>query len=266
MQRILISIIFIIFTFQSFAQEEKAHLVKGVRGEYSVVLALSDVTGREALQLAREDAKRKALEKVCGSRVNIWDQMESSSAGDVFNSLSISQTEGEILEFNIIEEGHKQSEARSSETIFYCVADVRVKKGREPDPDFSIAVNGLKSVYYSGEELLFDVKPYRDCYMKIFLLEDESVGYLLYPNEYDKSTLLKANQKWAIADSPYYSFELQKSSNREKEVNRLVFLFTKSEMSFNEKNTSRSEIEKWIASIANDQKFMHCAVIEIRDK
>lgn len=266
MQRILISIIFIISTFQCFAQQEKIHLVKGVRGEYSVILALSDVTGREALQLAREDAKRKALEKVCGSRVNIWDQMESSSAGDVFNSLSISQTEGEILEFNIVEEGHKQSELRSSETIFYCVADVRVKKGREPDPDFFIAVNGLKSVYYSGEELLFEVKPYRDCYMKIFLLENESVGYLLYPNEYDKNTLLKANQQWAIADSPYYSFELQKSSNREKEVNRLVFLFTKSEMPFNEKITSRSGIEKWMASIANDQKFIHFAVIEIRDK
>ena len=199
MQRILISIIFIISTFQCFAQQEKIHLVKGVRGEYSVILALSDVTGREALQLAREDAKRKALEKVCGSRVNIWDQMESSSAGDVFNSLSISQTEGEILEFNIVEEGHKQSELRSSETIFYCVADVRVKKGREPDPDFFIAVNGLKSVYYSGEELLFEVKPYRDCYMKIFLLENESVGYLLYPNEYDKNTLLKANQQWVLS-------------------------------------------------------------------
>ena len=266
MQRILISIIFVISVSQSYAQPEKTQLVKGIRGEYSVILALSDVTGREALQLAREDAKRKALDKVCGLRVNIWDQMETSSAGDVFNSLSISQTEGEILEFNIIEEGYKQSEVRSSETIFYCVADVRVKKGREPDPDFSIAVNGLKSVYYSGEELLFDVKPYRDCYMKIFLLEDERVGYLLYPNEYDKDTLLKANQKWAIADSLYYSFELQKSSNRDKEINRLVFLFTKREMPFNEQITSRSEIEKWIASIPNDQKFMHFAIIEIRDK
>ncbi len=266
MRKIFILLTLILTTYQCFAQQEKVHLVKDVRGEYSVILALSDVTGREALQLAREDAKRKAMEKICGSRINIWDQMESSSAGDVFNSLSINQIEGEIIEFNIVEEGHKQSEIRSSETIFYCIANVKVKKGHEPDPDFFIAVNGLKSVYYTGDELLFDVKPYRDCHMKIFLLENEHVGYLLYPNEYDKNTLLPANQKWAIADSPYYSFELQKNPSKSREINRLVFVFTKSEMPFNEQITSRPEIEKWIATIPNDQKFLHFAVIEIRDK
>ncbi len=247
-------------------QNERIHNVKGVRGEYAVILALSDVTGREAMQLAREDAKRKALEKVCGSRINIWDQMETSSAGDVFNSLSINQIEGEIVEFNIVEEGHAQSAVRQSETIFYCVADVKVKQGREPDPNFFVAVNGLKSVYYTGDILLFNVTPYRDCYMKIFLLEDEYTGYQLYPNEYDRNSLLPANKVWSIADSPYYSFEMVKSRDKAKEINRLVFLFTKDEMAFNEEEKSRATIERWLATIPNDQKFLHFAVIEIRDK
>ena len=96
------TIILIFFvSFNVFAQKEKITTLKSVKGEYAVILEYSDITGREAMQLAREDAKRKAIEKVCGTRINIWDQMESSSAGDVFNSLSINQIDGEIVEFEI---------------------------------------------------------------------------------------------------------------------------------------------------------------------
>jgi len=263
--RILAIIFAILISSNVYAQKEKITTLKSVKGEYSVILEYSDITGREAMQLAREDAKRKAIEKTCGTRVNIWDQMESSSAGDAFNSLSINQIDGEIVEFEIKEEGYKQSTTRSSETIFYCIADVKVKKGVEPDPDFYIAVNGLKSVYYAGESLLFSIIPYRDCYMKIFLLEDEKHGYLLYPNKYDEAKIMPAKKVFNISDAPYYEFELQKSSKQFKEINRLVFVFTKTERPFNEEETSRSEIEKWIAQIPNNQKYLHFAVIEIRD-
>ena len=262
-----VAIILIIFVSSNvFAQKEKIATLKSVKGEYAVTLVHSDITGREAIQLAREDAKRKAIEKVCGTRINIWDKIEMSSAGDVFNSLSIKQIDGEIVEFEVKEEGHIQSSTRSTETIFYCIADIKVKKGVDPDPDFYIAVNGLKSVYYAGESLLFSVMPHRECYMKIFLLEDEKRGYTLYPNVYDRARLLPANKAFNISDSPYYVFELQKSSNQSKEINRLVFVFTKTEMPFDKEVTSRAEIEKWIAKIPNNQKYVHFAVIEIRDK
>lgn len=248
------------------AQKEKVETVRSVRGEFSVILGLSDVTGREAAQSAREDAKKKALEKVCGSRVSIWNQMEMSSAGDSFNSLNINQIDGEILEFVIKEEGTYTSEARSSETVFYCIADVKVKKGLSPDPDFYVAVNGLKSVYYSGEALLFDIMPYKDCYMKIFLFENDRYGYQLYPNKYDSPRLLKAGSKFNITETGYYNFELYKASESQKEVNRVVFVFTKTERPFNEMETSRYEIEKWMAGIPNDQKYLYFSIIEIRDK
>lgn len=261
-----IFILFILATLNTHAQKEKVTTLKSVRGEFAVILQYSDVSGREAIQLAREDAKRKAIEKVCGSRINIWDQIESSSAGEVLNSLSINQIDGEIVEFIVTEEGSQQSSIRSSETVFYCIADIKVKKGIEPDPDFYIAVNGLKSVYFAGEPLIFDVKSYQDCYMKIFLLENENLGYLLYPNAFDRNQKIKANQVFSIADSPYYEFILQKNNQLPKEINRLVFVFTKTERPINEEETSRKEIEKWIAKIPNDQKFLHFSVIEIRDK
>jgi hypothetical protein len=264
--RRFLSLVLLLMSLNAFAQKEKIETVRSVRGEFSVVLELSDVTGREAMQMARDDAKRQALEKVCGSRVNIWNQMEMSAAGDVFNSLSINQTEGEIVEFEIKEEGASPSEARPSETVFYCIADVKVKKGHDPDPDFYAAVNGLKSVYFSGDILNFNIIPYKDCFMKIFLLEDDKNGYLLYPNTYDKAKQLKAHEVFDIAAAPYYQFEMFKGTDAPKEINRLVFVFTKTERPFNELETSRPEIERWMAVIPNDQKYLHFAVIEIRDK
>lgn len=261
-----LSFIFLLISLNVSAHKEKVETVRDVRGEFSLVLELSDITGREAVQLAREDAKRKALERVCGSRVSIWNYMETSSAGDSFNSLGINQVDGEIVEFEIVREGTVQSESRSSEMIFYCIANVKVKKGIDPDPDFYAAVNGLKSVYYSGEALQFSVMPYRDCYMKIFLMENDELGYMLYPNEYDRASLLTAEKKFDIAEEPYYQFELYKTSSAPKEINRVVFVFTKTERPFNEQETSRAEIERWMAGIPNDQKYLHFAVIEIRDK
>lgn len=263
------TLIFIFLVFSSLhihAQKENITTLKSVRGEFSVILKHSDISGREAMRLAREDAKRKAIEKVCGSRVSIWDKMESSSAGEVLNSLSINQIDGEIVEFVVADEGYEQSSVRSSETVFYCIAHIKVKRGLEPDPNFYMAVNGLKSVYYAGEPLVFEIKPLQDCYMKIFLLENEEHGYLLYPNKYDRNQRLYANQVFKIADSPYYEFILQKSNQLKAEINRLVFVFTKAERVFDEEETSRAEIEKWMAKIPNDQKFLYFSVIEIRDR
>lgn len=265
MRRLLLYILLSILYSYSSAKEAKIFRVKSVRGEYSVVLSLSDVTGREAMQLARDAVRRKALEEVCGSKVSIWDQIETSSAGDTFNSLSINQIDGEIIEFNILEEGHYQSKIRCSETIFYCVADVAVKKGLNPDPAFTISVSGLKGVYYAGDILQFEILPHKDCYMIMFLIENDNVGYPLYPNVYDKSRMFVAGEKFNIANAPNYEFVMQKNPSIKKEINRLLFVFTKQEYNFSQQTTSRQEIEKWIASIPNNEKYIHFAIIEIRD-
>lgn len=265
--KFILSVVFaLVFINSSIAKnDEKIIDVKSIRGEYAIVLHLSDVTGREAVQLAREDAKRKALEKVCGSKISIWDQIETSSAGDVFNSLSINQVDGEIVEFYVVEEGCNQSPVRPSETIFYCIANASVKRGVRPDPSFTMSVTGLKSVYYTNDLLQFEVLPHQNCYMNIFLLENESTGYLLYPNSYDKSRMFVANNRFKIADAPNYEFVMQKNPKLKKEINRLVFVFTKEQRNFDSQVTSRQEIEKWIASIPNDSKYIHFAIIEIRD-
>ena len=236
-----------------YAQEEKFTTLKKVRGEFSIQLSISDITGREAVQRARDNAKRKALEEVCGSHISIWDQI-------------VNQINGEVAEFVVREEGQTKSETNDSETIFYCVADITIKQGLPPDPNFKATVEGLKSVYIKNDILKFAILPHRDCYMKVFLMEDAEKGYLIYPNIYDKSKILTGGKRIDITDSPSYVFELTKSTTEEKEKNRLVFVFTKTECPFNSQVTSRAEIEKWIASIPNNQKTLYSTVIEIREK
>ncbi len=250
----------------SFAQREKVKALKAVRGEFAVVLNNMDITGREAAQRAREDAKRKALEQVCGVHVNIWDMIESSSRGESLNSLSINQIDGEIVEFHIVKEDSELSAVRPEETIFYCIADIKVKQGVKADPAFAAEVNGIRSVYFAGETLLFQVKPHKDCYMKLFLLEDNKKGYMLYPNKYDRSGLLQADTLFKIEENPHYEIVMGTKDADKDEVNTLVFVFTKTERAFSEQETSRAEIEKWIATIPNDQKYLHFSVVEVRNK
>ncbi len=263
-QIIFISVFFLLVVFPLFAQKEKIHTVKKVRGEYSMVIATSDVSGRQATEYAREDAKRKAIEQVCGLRLNIWDKVEISSAGETFNSLSVNQIDGEIVSFEILEEGNAPSSVRPSETVFYCVADVKVKRGAEPDADFVAAVEGLRSVYFSGENITFTVLPYRECYLKIFLFEDSQTGYRLYPNDFDSPELLPAGGKIAFPKDS--DFVVNKTSAAETETNRLVFVFTKSERPFYHTTVSRREIEEWMALIPNDEKYINITIIDIKEK
>ncbi len=265
MYRIALVLFFVLEVWsRGFAQQEKIRTVSNVRGEFVVVMAHSDITGREAAERARDDARRKAIEQVCGSRVNIWERLDVSSAGETFNSIAVNQIDGEIVSFEIREEGTRQSEIRPSETIFYCVADVRVKRGVSPDPDFVARVEGLRSVYFSGEKLAFTVEPSVDCWLKIFLFEDSRKGYMLYPNDYDRAEQLLRQEPVSFPRA--MNFVVEKSVPARTETNRLVFVFTKSERPFPHVTTSREEIERWMALIPNNEKYIIFSAIEIRDR
>ena len=97
--KVLVALLFASCALQLFAQKEKAVSLKNVRGEFAITDEMFGTVNPK--EMARTNAKRKAIEQVCGQRVNIWDQMEVSEAGDSFNSLALVQTDGEIVEFEV---------------------------------------------------------------------------------------------------------------------------------------------------------------------
>jgi len=253
----------LLLPFSVFAGNEKIEKVK-VRGEYTL-LTTADVTFKQAAAEALKDAKRKALEKVCGETINVWDRMSTSSVGESFNSLSLNQINGELIEYKVIKEGHENSTIRDVEIIFYCEIEAKVKKGLTPDPNFTADIEGVKGIYFEGDKIEFKVTPYRDAYLKIFCMENEQLGYRLYPNEIDGTVQkLTANMKHGILE--YSDLECAKSTTQKVEVNYLVFVFTKEEYPFYKDVNSWQEIETWMAKIPSDQKYIYYAPIEIREK
>lgn len=246
----------------SFAQREKVEMVKNVRGEFTMTADMIATGGVNPKEKAREDAQRKAIEQVCGKRVKSWDMMESSAVGESYNSLAILQTDGEVVGFEILKEGTEVSSVLSSEIIFYCVANVKVKKGLSPDPNFSAKVDGVRAIYYENDELTFSVQPLIDCYLTIFLLENAEKGYKLYPIESDGLNKLDANRE--IQFPRDNEWVMTKETNNSIEINRLLFVFTKKEMKFPYNEESRTEIEKWVMKIPADQRYMVIKTIEIR--
>lgn len=239
---------------------EKSQTIKNIRGEYGMA-PHSEVTRAEAEEKARENAKRNALEKAFGEQVNIWDIIETSSAGESFNSLSIVQITGVIEEFNIVEEGVENHPIRSSELVYYCIANVKVRKGVEPDPNFTAAIDNIHAHYRSGELCQMAVQPTQRAYLKIFLFENSEVGYYLYPGGSHHGILIEADRTAIIPRA--IDQDIQLYTNKKRETNTIVVLLTKEEYPFNVLHPTRADIDKFIARIPNNKKYVSYHMVEI---
>ena len=249
----------------SYAENEAVRTVQ-VTGEYTVLSNSSKNEWHSAPELAHKDAQKKALEKVCGSTITIWDQMEISSDKESFNSLAILQSFGDIVDFEVIKEWTEKSSVRDIETTFYCKAKVTVKKGVSPDPTFYAQVSGLKKGYYNNEQLKFSIKTTIDCYLNVFLFIDEKTGYKLYPNQLEQTILLNANTLFSFPTREEWEYTITKDTNEEFEANRLLFVFTKDNMQYISESNSRQDIMQWIAKIKNDTKYIYSCAFDIRER
>ena len=258
---------YILFIFSCFvflmpcsARHEKSKLIKNIRGEYAIT-ADSHVSLVEAKEKAREDAKRKALIQAFGQQISIINQIETSSAGESFNSMSVLQNDGEIEEFTILEEGFDTHPVRKTEMIFYCIANVLIREGVAPDPSYTATIGGIHSSYICDEYCVFTVTPTQDSFLKVFIYENSDVGYYLYPGGNHHGLFLEADKTVELPKNT--DLDIQLYTNKSKETNTIVLLLTKEEYPFNINNPSRQDIDKFIALIPNDQKYVSYHIIDI---
>ena len=271
MIRFLTALIIILSaTLQVKAQQENIHTLKNVRSEYTVLLT-EEFSAGEIWKKLRNRCKEQALAEVTSEVYKSWSDLivansESGDGAESLNSLvnyNTSSRDGEIVEFNIVKEGTEQGDGAIT---FYCIADVKVKTGLAPDPQFIVPVKGVKSVYMTGDELHFSFMPYKDCYMMLFLIENERTGYMLLPNQYVKDQKYTAMESYSLNENSRSYIEFAKSPNIDIEYNKLIFLFTTRKWAFDKESTSSKEIVEWIARIPNNEKCIHQQIIEIREK
>lgn len=227
-----------------------------------------DVSPNQAKIQALNNAKVNAL-KAAGIDENInsyqllFTSQVKNDYSQFFSSDIQSEIQGAVKSYNIIaEKTYCKSEM---EIICEVTIDVTVVKyDTKRDVSFDTNVEGIKGAYNNGDNLSFSVMATQHCYLNIFNITDTEAT-LLYPNVYEKQTKLNKSElyKFPVAAIDYgLGNDLKK-----QETNRLIFVFTKSQIPFIKMNkdqvTTQENIFSWIYSIPPDQRNVEYFTLSI---
>lgn len=218
-----------------------------------------DISPKQARLLALNDAKINAL-KAAGieEHINTYQLLFSSQVNNdysqFFNSDIQSELQGSVQSYEIKNE--RKYVKNEIEWIYEVTIDaVVIKYDTKPDVAFDAYVEGIKQVYNNNDKLVFNIKTAQDAYLTIFNITD-SEAFVMYPNAYEKQILLKelTTYYFPLANIDYTLHTDLKSP----EVNRLIFVFTKTPITFikmsQDQVTTHENIFSWIYSVMPDQR------------
>lgn len=265
------AVLLLSFSLELKAQGEPIHTVNNVREEYSV-LATSDYSTAEIRRILQNKCKEKAIAQVTSEVFKTWSSLDiantdSGLESESYNSLSsitFQERGAEIVGMPVFSDLEQKYD--NGLITFYLTCSFRIKVGKSPDPEFIVPVKGLKTIYMTGDNLHFSFTPYKDCYMKLFLIENKKTGYMLMPNQYIQDNLRIAHNSYEFDDRNRCYIEFTKTPDLDIEFNKLIFVFTTRRWAFDRDCQSTNEILEWIAQIPNDEKYIYQAIIEIREK
>ena len=236
-----------------------AQKIKEVKNIIGTAFISNDISPNQAKAQALNDAKLNAL-KAAGiaEHINSYQLLFSSQMKNdytqFFNSDIQSEMQGAVKSYNITQE---RVYCKSDyEIISELTLDAEViKYDTKPDVSFDANVEGIKAVYNNDEKLRFSTRTTQPCYLTIFNITDKE-AFVLYPNAYEKQKQLKALES--------YQFPLAKidytlhTDMKHQETNRLIFVFTKTEIPFikmdKQQVTTHEAIFSWIYTIFPDQR------------
>jgi hypothetical protein len=255
-----IAIVLLVLGGTSPAFAQKKVRVENITGRW---ILSQDITLVQAKENAIREAKAQALRAAgvtesFGESTIFYKVEENNKYQDVFESIATSDIAGEISSFEIVKE---QTTAENDQVIVSVTinADVSVNK-LSKDPSLKVDVTGLREVYSSPDKLTFEVNPWKDGYLTVFILAKDESGQL-FPNYSEKQELLQEGRKYSFPKSKSIDYEV--STNVNVEVNYIVLLFTKNEVKFRD-DPSDQNILKFLASISPAEKFVKTHSILIK--
>lgn len=246
---------FLFFLTLNLLAQKTVHL-KGIKGQAFIS---GDISPNQAKQLAINDAKINALKAAgIGENINsyqlLFNSQEKNEYSQFFTSDIQSEIQGAVESFDII----NQTTIRKSDIELYIEVTIDasvIKYDTKSDTNFDVFVDGIKGVYNNNDKLTFGVKTSKPCYLTIFNISDTEAT-LMFPNNYEKNNLFNPLKKYQfpIAQVDY----ILETEMKDKEVNRLIFVFTKSLVPFIKMNddqiTTSDAIFSWIYNIMPDQR------------
>lgn len=241
-----------------YAQEIKH--IRGAKGNY---LISGSVSEEDAKMKALAEAKVNAL-KMAGVSENIksYDMLFKSEVGskyeEVFLSDIQSEIRGAIKDYTM--DFRKGLDEQKNFFIEVSIdADVILYK-TSADPAFSVAIDGIKQGYQTGEKLTFTITPSINCYLNIFNIYEKNAA-LTYPNSYEKQQMLVAGKSYTFPLNNKIDYPLERTTV-DPEKNKLIFVFTKDNIPYikykgEEQATSFEEVSSWLFSIPPDRRINH---------
>jgi len=258
--RTLIFFMLIVADFILFGQKNIVRNVKA-EGSWDVVGDVSPTMAKEkALFEAKKNALRKAglptdVRSMSFSSIAKGEQKYDEEDFNQINSVFIggSLTLKEEPKFTSSYDGSYYTITAS------IVADVISEKDR--DPEFLLDVNGFNSYYKNGDKLTFSVKPYKDCYLRVFWFTNTTSGEgdLLYPlDDFNNDIVLKEKMTYDFPLSSEYEIAKKKinykiSIEGEKETNFIFIVATKKQIPYIG-DVNYQNFFKWYHEIDSDSK------------
>jgi len=247
---------FLVFFFALNLSAQKLVKVNSIKG---IAFISGDVSPNQAKSLALNDAKINAL-KAAGVGENIksyqllFNSQEKNEYSQFFSSDIQSEIQGAVTSFDIT----NQATVKKSEIEMYIEITIDasvIKYETKPDNTFDAYIEGLKAVYNNHDKLTFTVKTTQACYLTIFNITDMDAT-LMYPNSYEKQKSFDSIKVYNFPSGQVdYALE---TDLKEKESNRLIFVFTKTAVPFikmdKDQVTTNDAIFNWIYSIMPDQR------------
>ncbi len=246
----------LVFFFALNVSAQKLVKLTGIKG---ISYISGDVSPNQAKFLALNDAKINAL-KAAGVGENIksyqllFSSQEKNEYSQFFSSDIQSEIQGAVASYDIT----NQVTVKKSEIELYIEITIDaavIKYETKPDNTFDAYIEGLKAVYNNHDKLTFTVKTTQACYLTIFNITDVDAT-LMYPNSYEKQNPFNSIKVYNFPSGQVdYSLE---TDLKEKESNRLIFVFTKTAVPFikmdKDQVTTNDNIFNWIYSIMPDQR------------
>lgn len=236
--------------------------VKGVQGRWQVS---EEITLKEAEERAFMEAKKEALRKA-GVMENVWSvfgqitQDNGSEFHEAYSQMNVLAIGGMI---NITNKKVEEVWDADTRSLYKVVTiDATVQKQDNVDKGYALEVKGVANLYQEGDVFTCTLKVHgTDSYLKFFWF-DNTGGALLYPNDYEPNTLLKAEKEYSIPFNNAIDYRMDKKGKESEKIN-LMMVATKENIPYTSEVTYQNVL-KWVYSIPNDKRCAHYDMVLIK--
>jgi len=224
--------------------------VRGVEGRSIVA---GSITPEEAERRALENAKNEALRRAgIESHIRQTTALSMSQTNEqfyqLFSAFSTIETGGAVTVRN--KESKRTIDPSDGQIYIVVTIDATVRRFEtQPDPAFKIDVQGLHRSYREGEAVSFSVYPNQDGYLRIFVFTNNHDVAQLFPSDMERNRKLNAREVANFPTIRGIEYAAIRSANERQEHNMLLFVFTKTDIPFFERNITPQTVLAWINNI-----------------